>query len=64
MLLVEFFQNTNDLRREVQKQFKERGFTLPEKYFVMNEALGYAPNIKELTNDEIHRVLKLLKEKY
>ncbi len=30
----------------------------------MNEALGYAPNIKELTNDEIHRVLKLLKEKY
>ncbi|MDX5853686.1 MULTISPECIES: hypothetical protein [Bacillus cereus group] len=64
MLLVELFQNTHNLRREVQKQFKERGFTLPEKYFVMNEALGYAPNIKELTNDEIHSVLKLLKEKY
>lgn len=61
-ITVEFFQAHKNLRKEMQRLFKEKGITgLKEKRFVLGEALGYVTNFKGMTISELELVVVHLK---
>lgn len=61
MLVAGFFQEYNNWKKEMNKQFKNKGYTLKEKRFVINQVLGYLPNIKDMTITEMEQVVEYLK---
>ncbi|PGT90120.1 hypothetical protein [Bacillus thuringiensis] len=61
-ITIDFFQASKNLRKEMQRLFKEKGITgLKEKRFILGEALGYAPNFKDMTVSELELVVTHLK---
>lgn len=61
MLVAEFFQTHNNWKREMNNQFKRKGYSLKEKRFVINRVLGYLPNLKDMTISEMEVVVEYLK---
>lgn len=62
MLSVGFFQAHQELRKQMRKAFKEKGYTLKEKRFVVHEVLGYTPYFSEMTISEMEQVIDHLQK--
>lgn len=63
MIIANFFQQHESLRTQMRKEFKEKGYDLKEKRWVLNEVLSYAPNLKDMTISEQEQVLDYLRTK-
>ena len=61
MIVAGIFQAHKQGRKIMNDLFKEKGYVLKEKRFVCGEALGYAPNLKDMTLSEMQRVIQYLK---
>ncbi|EPC8411091.1 hypothetical protein ACR3AM_005499 [Bacillus thuringiensis] len=62
MLIAGFFQAHNEMRKEMNSQFKVKGIIgIKMKRFIFGKTLGYAPNIKDMTISEMEQVIHYLK---
>lgn len=55
-----FFQAHNETKRVMNRLFKEKGYKLKEKRFVLGTVLGYVPNLTDMTIAEMRSVIDYL----
>lgn len=55
-----FFQAHNETKKVMNKLFKEKGYKLKEKRFVLGTVLGYVPNLTDMTIAEMKEVIDYL----
>ncbi|MFE8701119.1 hypothetical protein ACFYKX_10990 [Cytobacillus sp. FJAT-54145] len=57
MLVAGIFQAHKQTRKALDQRFKELGYDLANKRYVIGKTLGYLPNLKDMTIEEMRRVL-------
>ena len=60
MLVAGFFQSHNEIKKTLNKRFKELGYDLANKRYVLGLVLGYVPNLKDMTIAEMQQVIDFL----
>jgi hypothetical protein len=62
LIVARFFQAHKELRRKMNNRFKELGYDLANKRFVLGKTLGYVPNLTDMTLSEMEQVIGYLKD--
>jgi len=61
-LVAGFFEKHRVMKREMNRLFNDKKYTLKEKRFVLGTVLGYVPNLTDMTISEMKEVIDYLQK--